>query len=62
MQVIIRIGRSLHHKPPAYIVVICNWVIELSLQVINGSDYTHTGRSTLENNLNVLMLSVDLGS
>ena len=39
----IRTGRSLHHTPQIYIVVIfVNWVlIELSLQVINASDYTH---------------------
>ena len=40
-KVIIRAGRALHHMPQVYIVVICHWVIELSLHVYNASDYMH---------------------
>ena len=43
-------GRWIHHTPQIYIVVICNWIIELPLQVINDSDYTHTARSTINEN------------
>ena len=46
---------KLHHKPQVYVVVICKWVIELSLQVINDSDYTHTARSTGNENVYVAM-------
>ena len=35
-------GRWLHHMPQIYIVLICHRVIELSLQVINASNYSHT--------------------
>ena len=45
---------KLHHKPQVYIVVICNQVIELSLQVINDSDYTHTARITGNKNVYVV--------
>ena len=37
-----------------FIVVICNWIIELSLQVNNDSDYTHTARSTGNENVYVI--------
>ena len=47
-------GGWLHHTPQIYIVVICNWIIELSLQVINDSDYTHTASSTDNENVDVV--------
>ena len=50
---------KLHHKPQVYIIVICNWILELSLQVINDSDYTHTALSTGNENVCV---SMELGS
>ena len=47
-------GRWSRHKPQVYIVVICNWIIELALQVINASDYTHTASSTGNENVYVV--------